>query len=112
MTVFTKILRSLGLGLGLMAATLFADALLGTTLPGGPLTPEAHARLGRRPATRVSVAGAARRTTRRRIHRTTVFVATLPRGCTTVDIDGTILNQCGGTYYQPSGSQWVVVNVE
>jgi hypothetical protein len=65
-----------------------------------------------RPATPGSVAGVARRTTRRMVRRTTMYVATLPPSCTTVVIEGNTLQQCGGTYYQASGSQWVVVNVE
>ena len=56
-------------------------------------------------------AGVARRTTRR-IIATSAIVATLPPGCTTVVIEGTTLQQCGGTYYQPSGNEYVVVNVE
>jgi len=60
----------------------------------------------------VSVAGVARRTTRRIIRRTTIYAATLPRGCTTVIIEGTSLHQCGGTYYQTYGNQYVVVNVD
>jgi len=71
---------------------------------------EAHAIVGR-PLTPVSVAGVARRTTRRMIYATNVYVATLPPSCTTIVIEGTTLQQCGGTYYQPSGSQYVVVNV-
>ena len=58
------------------------------------------------------VAGVARRTTRRMIRRTTIFVATLPPSCTTVVVEDVSLHQCGGTYYQPSGSQYVVVNVD
>ena len=77
----------------------------------GFLAREAEARVGR-PATPGSVAGVARRTTRRVVRRTTVYVATLPPACTTVVIEGTTLQQCGGTYYQASGSQYVVVNVE
>jgi hypothetical protein len=53
----------------------------------------------------------ARRTTRRMIYATSVYVATLPVGCTTVIIEGTSLYQCGATYYQSSGNQYVVVNV-
>jgi hypothetical protein len=49
---------------------------------------------------------------RRRIIATSVVVATLPAGCTAVVIEGTTLQQCGGTYYQPSGNQYVVVKVE
>jgi hypothetical protein len=65
-----------------------------------------------RPATPVSVAGAARRTTRRVVRRSTIYAATLPVGCTTVIIDGTSLYSCGGTYYQPYGTQYVVVYVD
>jgi len=77
----------------------------------GMLIKEAEARVGR-PMTPISVAGVARRTTRRTIRRTAVYVATLPTGCTTVVIEGTTLYQCGGTYYQSSGSQYVIVNVD
>ena len=64
-----------------------------------------------RPASPVSVAGVARRTTRRVIVATTVYVATLPPSCTVVVIEGTSLHHCGSTYYQASGTQYVVVNV-
>jgi hypothetical protein len=72
---------------------------------------DASARVGR-PATPASVAGVARRTTRRTVRRTTAYVATLPRGCTTVIVEGTTLQQCGGTYYQPYNNQYVVVIVD
>ena len=49
---------------------------------------------------------------RRRIIATSVVVATLPMGCTAVVIEGTTLQQCGGTYYQPSGNGYTVVTVE
>lgn len=75
------------------------------------LVPTAEAIVGR-PLTPVSVAGVARRTTRRVIRRSTIYVATLPKGCTTVVIEGTTLQQCGGTYYQPSNNQYVVVYVD
>jgi hypothetical protein len=71
----------------------------------------AEARVGR-PATPGSVAGVARRTTRRMVRRTSVYVATLPAGCQTVVVEGTTLQQCGSTYYQASGSQYEVVQVE
>lgn len=77
---------------------------------GGIFTKEAQARIGR-PLTPVSVAGVARRTTRRTIRRTAVYVAALPRGCQTVIVEGVTIHQCGGTYYQSSGNQYVVVNV-
>ena len=65
-----------------------------------------------RPLTPVSYAGVARRTTRRMIYRTSVYVAVLPPACTVVVIEGTSLHMCGGTYYQPYGTQYVVVNVK
>jgi hypothetical protein len=58
-----------------------------------------------------NVGGVARRTARR-IVVTSAVVATLPAGCKTVVIEDTTLQQCGGTYYQPSGNQYVVVKVE
>jgi hypothetical protein len=72
---------------------------------------EATAVVGR-PATPISVAGVARRTTRRVIRRTSVYVATLPVGYTTVVIDGSTCYHHGGTYYQPYGGQYVVVTVD
>ena len=54
----------------------------------------------------------AHRTTRRVIRRTAIFVAALPDGCQTVVIEGATLQQCGGTYYQSSGNQYVVVEVD
>ena len=74
-------------------------------------TSDAQARVGR-PLTPVSVAGVARRTTRRTIVATSVYVAALPPACTVVVIEGATLHQCGGTYYQPYGTQFVVVNVQ
>ncbi|MCW8799909.1 MAG: hypothetical protein OQK71_03170 [Desulfobacter sp.] len=75
------------------------------------ITKDAQARIGR-PGTPASVAGVARRTTRRVIRRTTVYVATLPGGCTTVVVEGATLHQCGGTYYQPYQNQYVIVEVQ
>lgn len=72
---------------------------------------EVEARVGR-PATPNSVAGVARRTTRRTIRRTNRYIATLPKSCTTVIIEETSLYLCGDTYYLAEGSQYVIVNVE
>lgn len=65
-----------------------------------------------RPATPVSVAGVARRTTRRVIRRSTIYAATLPMGCSTIYIEGAMIYQCGATYYQPYNNQYVVVYVD
>ena len=99
--------RTMAIGCSLLAAGFLVDG----GFQSGIFVSEAQARIGR-PATPGSVAGVARRTTRRRIRRTTIYVATLPRGCTTVNIDGTVLSQCGGTYYQSHNGQYVVVKVE
>ena len=100
-------LRNFAMGIGLMAAATIVDGWL----PIGLAVKDAEARLGR-PATPASVAGVARRTTRRTIRRTSVYAATLPRGCSTIIIEGTTLHQCGSTYYQPYNNQYVVVNVD
>jgi hypothetical protein len=80
----------------------------GSGIEGVSLVTEAHAIA----LTPVSYAGVARRTTRRMIYATSVYVATLPPACTVVVIEGTSLHMCGGTYYQASGTQYVVVNVQ
>ena len=95
------------LGLTLVIADMAPEGLV----PGGALIKEANAVVGR-PGTPVSVAGVARRTTRRAIIATSTYVAVLPPSCTVIVIEGTTLQQCGSTYYQASGSQYVVVNVQ
>jgi hypothetical protein len=98
----------LALGCAVAAGELLPG---GGIIDGGLLVKEAQAIVGR-PLTPVSVAGVARRTTRRMIVATSVYVVALPPACTTVIIEGTTLHQCGGTYYQPHGTQYVVVNVQ
>lgn len=71
------------------------------------LAPEAEARVGR-PMTPVSVAGVARRTTRRTIRRG-AFIAAIPAGCALGNYYGYSLYYCGGNYYQKSGHGYVVV---
>ena len=97
----------LGLGIVLALAHFEPAGLLGALSP----VQEAGAIVGR-PATPVSVAGVSRRTTRRVIRRTTIYVVTLPPSCTVVVIEGTSLHLCGGTYYQQVGTQYVVVTVD
>jgi hypothetical protein len=77
----------------------------------GSLLPDANARIGR-PATPGSVAGVARRTTRRTLRRSAIYIAALPAGCVRVTVYGTLVWRCGGTYYQSSGSRYVVVYVD
>ena len=95
---------------------------LGCAVAGGVLLPgwiidgdfrvtEAQAVVGR-PLTPVSYAGVARRTTRRVIVATSIYVPAPPPSATIVVIEGTTLYQSGTTYYQKSGNQYVVVNVQ
>jgi len=100
-------IRTIAIVCGLLAAGAVSDGVFNSRM----LIKEAEARLGR-PLTPGSVAGVARRTTRRTIRRTAVYVAALPSGCKTVIIEGVTLHQCGGTYYQAHDNQYVVVNVD
>jgi hypothetical protein len=68
---------------------------------------EAQARVGR-PATPGSVAGVARRTTRRTIRRG-AYIGAIPAGCAYGNYYGYSLYYCGGTYYQRSGGGYVIV---
>jgi hypothetical protein len=68
---------------------------------------DAEARVGR-PMTPVSVAGTARRTTRRVIRRG-AYIAAIPAGCAYGNYYGYSLYYCGGVYYQKSGSGYVIV---
>jgi hypothetical protein len=91
----------------LVAAGLIVDVWSPVNL----VSSEVEARVGR-PATPGSVAGVSRRTRRRVIRRSTIYVASLPQSCTTVVIEGQSCQQCGDTYYQADGTQYVVVYVE
>jgi hypothetical protein len=106
-----KKIKTIAVGFAVVATGLAIDGgNLGRTL-GGIIINDAQARVGR-PMTPASVGGVARRTTRRSIRRSTVYVATLPKNCTTVVIDGTKLSQCGTTYYQSHSGQYAVVYVD
>lgn len=76
-------------------------------LSGFGVTSTAEARIGR-PLTPLSYAGVARRTTRRVLRRG-AYIAALPRACPYGTYYGYSLYYCGGTYYQPSGSGYVIV---
>jgi hypothetical protein len=78
---------------------------------GTGIVTSSEARVGR-PLTPLSVAGVARRTTRRVVRRSTIYAATLPVGCATVVINDASYYQCGATYYQPYQGQYVVVYVD
>ena len=100
-------MRTIVAGIVVVTAGLIIDSWV----LSGVIITDAQARIGR-PMTPGSVAGVARRTTRRSIRRTAIYAASLPTGCTTVIIEGTSLYQCSGTYYQSHNNQYVVVNVD
>ena len=104
-------LRTIAMACVLLPAGFVLDGTLAPWLPASLTVSDAHARRGR-PATPTSGAGVARRTTRRRVRRSTTYVTTLPSTCTEVIIEETVLMDCGGTYYEASGSQYVVVYVD
>ena len=54
----------------------------------------------------------ARRTTRRVVRRSSIYVATLPAACARTSVNGTVVWRCGGAYYQPYGGRYVVVYVD
>ena len=78
---------------------------------GGSLGSDAFARIGR-PATPGSIAGVARRTTRRAVRRTTRYYAALPGGCARATLYGALVWNCAGVYYQPYGNQYVIVIID
>ena len=109
-----KITREIAIGCVLLASVVFLDGLFS----GGIFIGETWAIIGKPGIGRVGkpgipvVAVAAHRNKRRVIRLTAIYAATLPEGCQTVVIEGTTLYQCGGTYYQAAGDQYVVVEVD
>lgn len=97
---------TLALATGLVIATFVVDGRLPVQIIN-----DAGAIVGR-PMTPISVAGVARRTTRRVVRRTSYYVATLPAGCSTIVVEGVTVHQCGSTYYQPYNNQYVIVEID
>lgn len=96
----------------IIGAVVATDGWLGAgMIPAGTFVTSAEARVGR-PVTPGSVAGVARRTTRRTIRRSAIYVSTLPAGCVRTSVNGVAVSRCGGTYYQPYGGRYVVVYVD
>jgi hypothetical protein len=60
----------------------------------------------------VSPAGVARRTTRRVVRRSTIYVNTLPAGCARTTVSGYAVWGCGSTYYQSYGGRYAVVYID
>ena len=102
------LLKSILIGCSVFMFAIVSDI----TLHSQVIMKDAQARGTRiQPYPRPAPRAAAARTTRRVIRRTNVYVATLPRGCVTVVIEGAALHHCGATYYRPYGSRYVVVTV-
>jgi hypothetical protein len=93
-----------------LALATFVEVDPVSLMTRGSMSSEAIAKVGR-PLTPGSVAGVARRTTRRTIRRTSVYVARLPAGCVKTSVNGTSIWHCGTRYYQHTGSKYVVVHV-
>jgi len=64
------------------------------------------------PLTPLSYAGVARRTTRRVVRRTNVYISTLPAGCVYGAYYGGYYYRCGSLYYAKSGATYVQVVIE
>ena len=92
-------------------AIILAD-IPALVVPVGSFTAIAQAKIGR-PGTPASVAGAARRTTRRVVRRSTIYVNALPKGCVRTNVSGVVVWRCGSRYYQPyGGTRYVVVYID
>jgi hypothetical protein len=90
-------------------ATAFTFEIDPISLVTGKIGPQpAEATIGR-PLTPGSVAGVARRTTRRAIRRGAYYNALPSATCVASTVYGYAVYDCGGVYYQSSGSGYVVV---
>jgi hypothetical protein len=108
-------MKMTGFGRKYLSAAMLSITLVAAdswiTLSIGSFVSDAQARVGR-PLTPGSVAGVARRTTRRVVRRSSVYVATLPAGCARTSVNGVVVWRCGGAYYQPYGGRYVVVYID
>ena len=90
-------------------ATAFTLEIDPISIVTGKIGPQpAEARVGR-PLTPASVAGVARRTTRRTIRRGAYYNALPSATCVAATVYGYAVYDCGGIYYQNSGSGYVIV---
>jgi hypothetical protein len=95
----------------LLMFALFVEVEPVSIVLSGSPDSAAVARVGR-PATPLSYAGVARRTTRRVWRRTGAYYAALPAGCARVTLYGAVVWNCAGVYYQPYGGRYVIVVVD
>jgi hypothetical protein len=92
----------------LVLATAFTSGMDPVSIASGKIGPSGAAAKVGRPLSPGSVAGVARRTTRRTVRRG-AYYGTLPAGCIKTTIYGYAVWDCGGNYYQNSGSGFVIV---
>lgn len=106
-------MRKLYYKLLISAIAVFAMMVVDSVvpLPSSLFISEAHAVMGR-PLTPYSVAGVARRTTRRTIRRTMIYTATLPSGCVRADFYSAVVWRCGSVYFQPDGGRYVQIYLD
>lgn len=109
--ITAKRIRTLCIGIAIVGATIIGSGNDTSQSTAGLFAGTAEARIGR-PATPVSYAGVARRTTRRVVRRSTIYVATIPTTCVQQTYDGAVVYRCGSSYYQPYGTQYVVVYID
>ena len=95
----------------LAAATGFAGLELGESLSdvGLPYVVRPAEAVVGRPLTPVSVAGTARRTSRRVARRTSYRINTLPAGCVYGPYYGAYYYNCAGAYYVQEGTVYIKV---
>jgi hypothetical protein len=98
------------LGAGMAVVAMMSGDLIDSVAPLASFVGEAQATVGN-PLTPGSVAGVARRTTRRTIRRSTIYVTRLPAACVKTSVSGVVLWHCGGTYYQAYNGRYVVVHI-
>ncbi|CAN7595237.1 hypothetical protein [Rhizobium sp. LjRoot254] len=103
----------------IIAAVLVTDSWIGSQFSSSGLIftqAEANRVVVRRTAVVrgpvVRPVGVARRTTRRVIRRSTIYVNTLPGGCARTTVSGYAVWGCGGTYYQSYGGRYAVVYID
>ena len=118
MTIKQAILKYVS-ALAIIAAILVTDSWIGSQFSSsGLIFTQAEARrvvvrrtvTVRRPVVRT--AGVARRTTRRVIRRSAIYVNTLPRGCVRTTVSGYAVWGCGGAYYQSYSGRYAVVYID
>lgn len=102
--VHSRISRTGALGVAMIAAIAALPTVEGAR--AGFERPSISAAM-RSPGADVLLAAAVRV-----IRRSTIYVATLPKGCVRTQISNTVVWRCGKTYYEADGNRYVVVYID